>query len=751
MFQIDFTRPHLYKDTFYLNQGNLSTNNTFRCKVVTGGEDDLTGATVVTTFVVNGKEMHKQGVAYDGKRSIIDIIFPSDALVVGTNQLNFLINRKDGSVAQSPVLKYTVWQGLTTDASVEADSKYPLIIALINSVDKALNDANLAICAMNNALNSIGNSTINADKAAEKAILAANNADSKVDEKIGDVDIALAAGTVDLEIKEARKDASGFVHDTVKQRLDSDLIVGDKSLKDFVIDMNGMKESQDLEYETDKGYLVCKDTQSGVVKDLKVYGKSLVNVGGSNFTWSRNYANLIIKKELIKPSTKYGFKLEGDLSNLSKIYCGSSDDLEILIPTKYNTAQMIFTSPNINFTKEIKFICYNNGTEFTEAQVKTWKLTLIECDSLDKMPSYFEGIASAGNGNEIEVSSGSKNIAHEVVMGSVGSSGEMIESSNSNRLNMTRVIPNTKYVFSKDGVPRNCNKFFYDIEGNCIGQDFSSGTNSVFITSNSCYYVALTWGSSQELGKYQLEIGATVTSYVEPKQDKKTISFKDKDGTWNPVTELRGIDLNSCDTIEKDSDGKHYLNVRTEENILSGIESISLYKAHTNTISFNISITKPLKNLNGIKLMCDKFPFIPFNYDYDKVGISFSPYVNKNIFININKTELSTLDAEGFKNWLKVNNVTVIYPLSNEEVYAVNPIYPDSYENETMISFGSGAIAPHASWKITSSLPNFVKELSNQIKQLQEQVYKTNVANFAVALNTLDTKLRLDRLEAPQM
>lgn len=68
-----------------------------------------------------------------------------------------------------------------------------------------------------------------------------------------------------------------------------------------------------------------------------------------------------------------------------------------------------------------------------------------------------------------------------------------------------------------------------------------------------------------------------------------------------------------------------------------------------------------------------------------------------------------------------------------------------------MILIDGGVIAPHASWKITSSLPNFVKELSNQIKQLQDQVYKNNVANFAVALNTLDTKLRLDRLEAPQM
>lgn len=32
MFTIDFTKPWLYKDIIYFNQGNLSTNNTLRCR-----------------------------------------------------------------------------------------------------------------------------------------------------------------------------------------------------------------------------------------------------------------------------------------------------------------------------------------------------------------------------------------------------------------------------------------------------------------------------------------------------------------------------------------------------------------------------------------------------------------------------------------------------------------------------------------------------------------------------------------------
>lgn len=48
--------------------------------------------------------------------------------------------------------------------------------------------------------------------------------------------------------------------------------------------MNGMKETQDLEYETNTGYKVCNDTQAGVVKDLKISGKSLFNTTRGGLT-----------------------------------------------------------------------------------------------------------------------------------------------------------------------------------------------------------------------------------------------------------------------------------------------------------------------------------------------------------------------------------------------------------------------------------------------------------------------------------
>ncbi|MCU9815826.1 hypothetical protein [Paraclostridium sp. AKS73] len=166
---------------------------------------------------------------------------------------------------------------------------------------------------------------------------------------------------------------------------------------------------------------------------------------------------------------------------------------------------------------------------------------------------------------------------------------------------------------------------------------------------------------------------------------------------------------------------------------------------NTDLLRFDINT-----NYGSLSVLCNKFKTLNGNDQGSEEGIR--PHTNKNLFaIYISKSKLETQDLAGFKKWLQNNNITLLYKNITPLKYEINPIYPSSYDNETMILFNSGAIAPYASWKITSSLPNFVKELSNQIKQLQDQVYKTNVANFTVALNTLDTKLRLDRLEAPQM
>lgn len=110
MITIDFTNPTIYKDVTTFYQGNLSINNASRCKIKTGTDEDLKGASISCKF--NNSATVKDCKIIDEEKCIIDIVYPSDVLIVGTNKLEIIVTRSDGSVAQSPILNYEVWQGL---------------------------------------------------------------------------------------------------------------------------------------------------------------------------------------------------------------------------------------------------------------------------------------------------------------------------------------------------------------------------------------------------------------------------------------------------------------------------------------------------------------------------------------------------------------------------------------------------------------------------------------------------------------
>lgn len=782
LFKIDFTRPHLYEDVVTLNQGNLSTNNTLRCRIVTGGNDDVTGASIVCTFVINGKQIFESGKVVDGPRGIVDVVFPSEALVVGENTLEFLVNRIDGSVAQSPVIKYRVWQGLTTDEGVRADSNYPLLIELIGQANEAVVAANKALEDANSVIsqgeelkasvdklkadciasvdsfteestikidNAISQnvakvdaavakneaSVVKADAAAEKAILAANNSDTKTAENIKNVNAAIAAGTQDLEVKAARVDMVGVEHGSLKERLDSDFSIGDRSLKDYVIDLDNMKESQDFAYETDKGYLVCKDTQNGVVKDLKVYGKSLVNKSKIKTT---SFEGRIVSL-FSNNGTLNGFTIVADVTKntTSKGIALSLTDVDGII-----TYPLLQNANTVGkaiwyFNKKIKDISmYQQLDDYGADKAIVDNIMILEGDHRSNLPNgYFEGIASVGNGNEIEVLSSNRPYSY---------TSELITS--------TRKNFNLKTYFNQGDIITNITDknvvclTFNSITGAWVN-DVTLLKGASFTVPDSTIVKTITiyphngWNISSEIF---LESLISVNDYL--KQDKKTILFKDTDNTWKPVLNLRGIDENNCDIV--DSGKGKLVKKYNQMNINKNLNIILNDATKTNTIAFEVVVNdaKPGSfSVSNNKCICSKFKNI--TYEIDEVGFSGT---SSNAFVfRINKTDLQTQDVEGCKKWLETNSFDIVYELNEYKECEINPIYPESYVDETMILFGSGVIVPYASWKITSSLPNFVQNIEDRVCRLENDASKVNLANFTVALNMLDMKARLESLEAP--
>lgn len=1162
MFTIDFTKPWLYKDIIYFNQGNLSTNNTLRCKLVTGGSDDFTGGSIACTFTTKDSvEISGFGKLVDAKNGIIDIVFPSNALVVGTNKLEVLVNRADGGIAQSPSISYDIWQGLTTGNGVEAETNYPILIELINSTNEASNKANLALNKANSMIADVTDAIDNAYRSANEADIATSNANTKIeevetaktemikkvdtsivtmksdvevaknemaskaDEKIADVDRALAAGTKDLEVKESRRDMDGVEHATLKVRLESDLkkgkvieetkegtylsfndtigglvsylevlgntvqdasnlanirsscipngdgtfkmsilsvgenlaydaqypvgveyntccrakaklmpnkeytlsltipngevfvtettvftrriaLTGDGTRKSVTVttkdvitpqaqghyplffneggktssgnahslqiqegnkltpyipyqetrcdiklpcqldkwdrlyfdkdenawvvrkgtvtinptddilwvmetgsssqtsssvrfrikdnpyatgrneevinthfknvsdqsgydsegvstsdynqygimiwinksklsevnstgfnkwrkennfiakfgtytrekivlpqseqiklnsfankthiytisgevdatikatvskslastvqanteeiskinntiaDIQGLKESQDFAYELPNGqnYLVCKDTQNGVVKDLKVYGKSLVNLFKiMSFNFTSNNLYMYQTKELRGVTVGKNITLVNNTPKTIMVDIYNTNTVEwvrTIIINKERCANVTLTSNEYVHTI---FGRGDNGWANNDADKELLRNTCIILDGnveFDAIPSkYFEGIASVGNSKWLEVSTvkidgnlfdGELKVAHLE-----GGTNIYRESTVNTLSAIIKIHCGGTYHCKCEGGTRNVIGYFKD-KPKPGDAPFKVSNDNITVNDSGYLVFYMTHQSNVVYPtNIMVNFGDIAKPYVDHKEDKKPILFKDIDGTWKPVTELRGVNLSKCDTIEEHNDGKYYRHERILKTLLDGTEQWNLISTATSDTvrCYVLGGGKYIPNDNK-NILADKISkYDTASLTDNCIGID----SNGNIVVGIKKSELTTQDVEGVKAYIAKNNITLLSVMPNEKVYEVNPLELESFDNATMWLIFSGVIAPPVSFKITSSLPNFVKELSKQVRQLQDQVYKTNVANFTVALNTLDTKLRLDRLEAPQM
>ncbi|CEN84156.1 phage pre-neck appendage-like protein [[Clostridium] sordellii] len=551
-----------------------------------------------------------------------------------------------------------------------------------------------------------------------------------------DVANAIAAGTNDLEVKEARKDLKGKTHESLKLRIESDF--------------EGLKESQDMAYSTDKGYLVCKETKNGTIKDLKISGKSLINLcekrkftvvgNGSELVGdigklSQSIGNgieytIIIKVPSDLPSNKCFFRgYDANGAGRANIFDGNelyNNRGRILIKSLQNSPN--FDTPVVN----VRLFANNDTTDTFSLD----DVMIIIGDHTQNPPTgYFEGIASVGNGvDKIEVSSmNNGNILNsELVKAGVnGDTGKLsISSSGSGTVTQQEIIPvvpNMKLYYKSTGERTfrgggNTFLYKYGVNNDYLGRDTCVTFNPIDIPSN-CYGVRVAFTDFELSKDYPADKYGVVFSQFENfidtpvKQDKKPILFKDVDGSWKPVVELRGL-TEVCDTIELHNDGKYYYHQRTEKRIINGGSDDKIFKYEnrpllTTTYAVNVNQIK-----SKMTILCDKFKYVEWSKFEINNEDSIS-HVSQN-YVYITHKASNTL--EEFKQYLATNPVTVIYPLVEEKIFEVNPLFLEAFEGETMMSINSGVVNAPMEFKLTSSLPNLVSLNQKRIKELENQV-----------------------------
>lgn len=482
---------------------------------------------------------------------------------------------------------------------------------------------------------------------------------------------------------------------------------------------------------TESGFTTVDATNNGYFEDVKLEGKTLVNLVNYSKTLEATRWNHFIKTSdlncMLKPNTEYTIVayVQG-LSDNKKFSLNCSDSYGLFKGTEIvniggNGVWVSKATTKSDFAGMVDVI-YTSHNPSDNVGTYTISLCLLEGDHTNNPPEYFEGLMSVGQDVEkVSVESVNDNILdiRNAEMKLISSSENI--PTNARILTDNEIYYKGKYGvffnvylpkgtfnigFSKEVISGDNNSTTIRVyrEGD-LSKVLASGVNTTQLTSEGAKYSVCFYGSmgiEVECKLYNLYINACNVHHIEHQSNKKPLLY------YNPTTETwEKPVLREWDTIEKHSDGKYYYHKRSGEVALNGSESWNVGAEQATTIRYQLSLNtiKPQSNL-----ICDKFAQILGGTDSEGISNHFSSNM---LQLTLNK------DKGSVKQWLQANPTTVVYQLAQEEVYECTNIDLMTYSGETNYIINSGAISPKSLLKVHNNISNVVKILQEKVSLLE--------------------------------
>lgn len=544
---------------------------------------------------------------------------------------------------------------------------------------------------------------------------------------------------------------------------------------EYAKDISEMKSNLVDKSKYVTGNNIVSETTNGYIQDLKLKGKTVVNV--------------------LPKLSKLGFGMGGEgtviTNNINGVFSGISSNYNYYVYDGENIAKVLY--PNSQYTVKgfieitctiagtinIFYISLVDGVPKTRV-IKSYKLNIgknyipinevFTTDDLCNgtcgfytnnigtindlkfmfmmlqgdvfqlnINSHIEGIVSVANINEIEVSSVKSdgnliniNDKDFIIDKMINESGNLYDAPLNNTSNYiinkgvnTYIIPNGKD--SSVGIA------VYDFNKKFIKtKSLGKGTPRIFTIEENGYF-RVTLDAMYEMKCFK---GSVLKPYQDYKGDKKTILFKDNDNQWKPVTNLPGYWENEKfvwgDTIELHSDMKYYLHVRTIT--AKGADLIGLVKEQN--FSNKDGYYGFLPNKEGIKLsvpdkskpyiICDKLK--PVGIDII-AGSQYSDVDCISYDTRYQCVRLTVQKGTDINKYLSEKNISFILPI-DEKVYECLDISVRSFKNETMLSINGESIEPEISYYVPTgflSADNSISEkLNSTDKYLEENIKSIN-------------------------
>lgn len=477
------------------------------------------------------------------------------------------------------------------------------------------------------------------------------------------------------------------------------------------------------------GNNVVSESTNGYVQDIKLYGKSLVNLLG------KSELDKMGRRYHYNNSTKILTNNEGTDTNAwsnvpsllinltigqeyTFIYEGKTDNTGIQICSE-TLKPISLPSVNNGERKVYKFI--SDGTCFKlkvmgsvlNTPVSIANIMLIAGDHTQNPPPFFEGMKSVGEGvDEIEILSCNKNLAYNVLYPKTVEYNTCCKSKcflhpNTN-YNISIVVPVGERFVTETSIFTQRLR----IDGDGTRKNLNVTTKYNIKTDNQGYYtIFFNEGGTSSSGKaygLQIEFGNKTSDYIMNKQDKRKLLYKDEDGLWKkPI-------LRKWDTIEEHLDN-YYYNKRSTVRTLNGSED---WKDNgTTSGGCSTFYIRGFSNIKNFKIICDKY-----NYHttpkLDTIGIS---SINDILYLTV-KTNYASTVAE-LKTKLRSNNINLVIE-DVEKIYECLNISVRSFNPTTLLSINSGAIDPEVEYYIPSSFVSSDSSISEKLENVDDSLLK---------------------------
>ena len=465
------------------------------------------------------------------------------------------------------------------------------------------------------------------------------------------------------------------------------------------------------------GNITVNDSFDGISKDLVIKGKTLQNLTNPKtygVTQGQKIYFTIINKSIFK-ATSYTIFNNSNKAIIYDVGNGESYHKSHTLPP--NSKKVVELLEGQNFRAIIGVMDQGWQKSEEDKDYLSKNCIILEGDYSNKpLPfnTYFDSITSTGEqeDNKITVKSVGKNLVKEVLFpkGIDSTTGNIGNGSN-NVVDFIKVKPNTQYVFSRDGVNRAVNKFYYKKDKSFIKR--SDDTSYSFIVPDDCYYIRLTFGNTLE-EKIQLESGSVATNYEQYRAKLIEIPLPFQEG-------LKSLPNGTCDEIY--DSGK----------IIQKIEK-RVYKSGDELLPNVITDKKnTIIELSKYKTY-DINPFFlrTFNetthlYQENNIcgEISFETAKNKDAIINGNTEAISNFDKTSIK-------------LQKELTFIKNEIL-EMEQDVSKIKTNIGDLSEKEA--IHARAISEIKEINNQISQKMNE-NKNEITSLKTVIN--ESELNFD-------